>query len=166
MSITRGRPSNQSENTFCCTFWQKLKFYACQLLLTLKKKTFLQVTRPYYKTVQVKYETVEFCLVHDFTLSKILTCFSVDFILKTRWLTGIDFWIKVIFCRSSVKFPTVPGHCVVLELMIIIRKLHFLHKIGHSRRWVGYCLHMCNIAVIFMMIKLSFGMFAIYWYST
>ena len=51
MSITRGRARNQSENTFCCTFWPKLKFYACQLLLTLIKKTFLEVTWPFYKTV-------------------------------------------------------------------------------------------------------------------
>ena len=51
MAITRGRARNQSENTFCCTFWPKLKFYACQLLLTLKKKTFLEATWPYYKTV-------------------------------------------------------------------------------------------------------------------
>ena len=54
----------------------------------------------------------------------------MDFILKTTWLTGIDFWIKVIFCRCSVKFSTVPDQCVVLELMIIIRKLHFLHKLA------------------------------------
>ena len=51
------------------------------------------------------------------------------------WLTGIDFLIKVIFCRCSVKFSTVPGQCVVLELMIIIRKLHFLHKIGRRGGW-------------------------------
>ena len=61
----------------------------------------------------------------------------MDFILKTRWLTGFDFWIKVIFCRRSVKFPTVSDQCIVLELMTIIRKLHFLHKFGRSRRVGG-----------------------------
>ena len=97
ISITWGRARNQSENTCCCIFWQKkkkkkkknLKFYAGQLLLTLKKKIFLQVIWPCYKIV-------EFCLVPGFTLSKIVACFSVVFILKTTWLTGIDFWIKVI----------------------------------------------------------------------
>ena len=83
--------------------------------------------------MKVKYETVE--LLNGFTLLKIVACFSVDFILKTRWLTGIDFWINVIFC--SVKFSTVPDQCIVMGLMIIIRKLHYLHKIGRSRRGVG-----------------------------
>ena len=40
MSISRGGARNQSENTFRCIFLLKLKFYACQLLLTLKKKDF------------------------------------------------------------------------------------------------------------------------------
>ena len=59
------------------------------------------------------------------------------FYLENEMAYSIDFWIKLIFCRRSVKFPTVSDHCIVLELMIIIRKLHFLHKFGRSRRGWG-----------------------------
>ena len=70
------------------------------------------------------------------------------------------------FCRRSVKFSTVPDQCIVLELMIIIRKLYFLHKFGRSRR--GWGIVYISVTggfgtlVIFMMLKLLFGMFAIY----
>ena len=49
-------------------FGKKLKLYACQLLLTLKIKTFFRSHDLIIKDY-VKYKTVEFCQVLGFTLS-------------------------------------------------------------------------------------------------
>ena len=156
MQIFRVWARNQSENTRCCRFWQNLKLYACQLLLTFKNN----FPWGYYLTI----------LSGTY---QVLPCHNVE--LAFQWILlqkkndvayRYSLCIQVVVCSCSVKVSTVQGQCALLELSIIYQNCTFCVKLDAVGDGWDICFTFMQQQILvhcipFMMIKLLFGMFAI-----
>ena len=88
----------------------KTKIICLSVIVNIEKKIFFEVMYVKYESV----ESIEFCLSHVLPCHNLSMRFSAFYWGKKTWLTSIHFCTKIIFCRCSVKFSTVPGQCGVL----------------------------------------------------